>query len=281
MLQGLEPGTPEMAIVAIPGDPPSKARPRVVSKNGITRTYTPARTVKGEKHIAKYLAHAGPYAGNVALACLFYRASYQRIDVDNLLKAVLDAATRAEVWKDDSQVTALVAVADYDPQCPRTIIALCPHTQTLLKRGVDAEVRCEACGKPFVPAGQRRETARWCSRECRMTLAEMVECPSCKQPFKRRTANQIYCSNECRGGARRTERPCARCGEQRAKRGSTLCRACFRLPASSTEATIVNRWAEGARMIDICRELGIPEMLLASRMAKMRKRGVDLPKRRP
>jgi Holliday junction resolvase RusA-like endonuclease len=186
---------PEFHAIVIDGEPVSKARPRFTG-NG--RPYTPKRTRDGEAMIAARFSCLPKFASNVAVGCIFYRSTFQRVDIDNLLKAILDGATRAQLWGDDSQVTAIIGVLEYDRTRPRTVVAFGEHASSL-GRGEDAKATCESCGKRFVAAGRRRETARWCSRECRMTLAESVECPGCHTPFKRRTANQIYCSSACRG----------------------------------------------------------------------------------
>lgn len=182
-------------VAVIDGEPISKARARFTSKG---KPYTPKVTVAGEMRLAAMLASIPTYPGNVVVGCIFYRSSRQRIDLDNLLKAVLDASTRAHVWTDDSQVTAILALLEHDHDRPRTIIALAPHVSSMT-RGDDALVSCEFCGTRFFPAGQRRDKARWCSRECRARLAKPIPCAACGKPFRRRSGNQKYCSNTCRG----------------------------------------------------------------------------------
>lgn len=182
-------------LVVVGGDPPSKARPRFNSRG---RPYTPKKTVEGEKHLAAAFSSVPRQEGNVAIVCIFYRRTFQRIDTDNMLKAVLDAGTRAKIWEDDSQVTALVGIAEYDRQNPRTVVAFGNHESTLL-RGSNTLVECESCGEKFTPGGHRRiGTARWCSQDCRMRLADPVECRWCERPFKRRSGNQVLCSDACR-----------------------------------------------------------------------------------
>lgn len=199
--------------VVVDGDPPSKARARW---NASRKPYTPKKTIEGEKRYAAAFERVTRFEGNVALCCVFYRSTHQRVDVDNMLKAVLDAGTRAKLWHDDSQVTALLGIVEHDRDRPRAVVAFGEHTSSLT-RGINALVPCEACGTLFFPGGRRRETARWCSRGCRMTLAELIDCPSCGQPFKRRSGNQQFCSGACRGAARS-----AAAAEARAQR--THCR---------------------------------------------------------
>jgi len=89
--------------LVVPGEPVAKARPRVVR----TGVYTPARTREQEARLLGYLKAAYPRLQpvtsslSVSVECFF--KGQPRVDVDNLLKLVLDAFNR-RVWADDSQV---------------------------------------------------------------------------------------------------------------------------------------------------------------------------------
>ena len=195
LVEGLcNPGS--LQVVIIPGDPISKARARW---GGSKRPYTPKKTVDGEKVIAWSLKGIPKFNGNVVVACIFQRASYQRVDTDNMLKAVLDGGTKAGVWNDDSQVTALIGIAEYDRDDPRTVVCFAEHKSTLT-RGENAMSTCESCGKKFIASGnKRRHTARWCSIECRMRLRETMVCVQCGKEFQRIVGrSQTVCSEECR-----------------------------------------------------------------------------------
>ena len=118
-----QPCDPRIAV--IPGEPPSKGRPRATIRNGKIQTYTPAETRKAEKRLAWQLRTLGHHpTGPLAVAILFYRSSAHRVDIDNLQKACLDAATMARVWSDDSQVKALAAILQVDRAAPRIVCAL-------------------------------------------------------------------------------------------------------------------------------------------------------------
>lgn len=148
-------------VLVLAGDPMSKARSRF-SRTG--KSYTPASVKEAEARWQRRLAPIRPYMGNVAVSCIFVRADNQRIDVDNMVKLVMDACTAAKVWDDDSQVTALAAVEERDPWEPRTVLALAPH-QSTMRRGSEHWPTCPVCEKQFNPAGRRR--AVYCSQECR------------------------------------------------------------------------------------------------------------------
>jgi hypothetical protein len=121
--------TSAMRCVVVDGEPPAKGRPRW----GKGRTYTPKRTVDGELRLAAGFVGLPMYPSNVAVACVFRRSTRRRVDVDNLLKAVLDAGTAARLWRDDAQVTALVGVLEHDAADPRVTVALGVHTSTLTR----------------------------------------------------------------------------------------------------------------------------------------------------
>lgn len=133
----LAPGAPSSWGLTIPGEPPTKARPRF--SNG--RVYKleadqEAETATGW-HLRKRFRR--PLTGNVALGAIFFRPDRRRIDVDNMLKHLCDAANGI-VWLDDSQVTALAGFAELDVEAPRTLIVIAPHVSTL-ERGTSGSDR--------------------------------------------------------------------------------------------------------------------------------------------
>ncbi|WRQ08194.1 RusA-like resolvase [Mycobacterium phage dwieneke] len=117
--------------LTIPGLPYSKSRPRFTRKG---RPFHDPRDKSAERATAVYLRATvrRPYTGNVALACVFYRDTLRRIDVDNLLKHVCDAANGV-LWVDDCQCTAITAVIELDRQNPRTVLAVAPHTSSMVR----------------------------------------------------------------------------------------------------------------------------------------------------
>lgn len=228
----------DVRTVILNGAPYSKARPRF-SRNG--NTYVPKKEREAEERTAYDLRiyFDQPFTGNVALACIFYRPNFQRIDVDNMLKHVCDAANGI-LWHDDSQVTALVGRAELDADDPRTIIAVARHTSTLT-RGTDATYPCIICEQPISRIGQTK-LRKTCSRECRakaqghQLLDEPVPCAWCAQPFKRENQYRKYCSPACKAEAFRDVRRqaagppvlCTECGTALTHRRGGRCRACWR-----------------------------------------------------
>jgi Holliday junction resolvase RusA-like endonuclease/endogenous inhibitor of DNA gyrase (YacG/DUF329 family) len=239
-----------MRIVTIPGAPPSKARPRF-GKNG--HTYTPKESRKAEERTARYLAanltrtrSTGPSTGNVFLGCIFYRPNMQRIDTDNMLKHVCDAANGL-LWEDDCQVTAIVGITRLDREKPRTIIVVGPHITTM-KRGSDAAYPCEICGKPIKRAGQTN-MKKTCSQPCTYAargytgLSDPVECPQCGGSFVRKTYAQQFCGKLCADGSKRSKRraaaqprsKCLDCGKQLSHTRGGRCRDCWKIHTAQPE----------------------------------------------
>ena len=89
--------------IDIPGDPIPKARPRVYHGHGIT----PKRTLDAEKRVrdafrARY-PDSTPNDGPVEISAVFYMPKRGRLDLDNLLKLVMDALNGL-AYRDDAQV---------------------------------------------------------------------------------------------------------------------------------------------------------------------------------
>ena len=113
--------------VRIPGPPIGKGRPRATVRGGHVRTYTPKRTAQWEARAAVVISDAwgngAPLDGAVAveIIALFPRPGrlvwkrkpmprephISSPDVDNIVKAVLDATEKAGVVRNDRIVFAV------------------------------------------------------------------------------------------------------------------------------------------------------------------------------
>ena len=136
----------------IPGDPIAKGRPRLARRGKKVIRYTPQKTQSWELGAAAILARAWGRrpplycAVEVTVVAVFNRPGrlackhkrpcncspgrvvhLKRPDLDNCIKAQLDALQRAGVIHDDSMVCALHAVKCYasENENPRTEIRLC------------------------------------------------------------------------------------------------------------------------------------------------------------
>jgi len=131
--------TPMTLTVIIPGPPVAKGRPRVSTRGGIVRTYTPKRTASWEAFaVATMLEHWGqiePLRGSLRLSiiALFPRPKrlmwktrpmprephLGRPDADNLAKSVCDALEKWGIHNDSTiwslEVRKLYAAGNEGP----------------------------------------------------------------------------------------------------------------------------------------------------------------------
>lgn len=225
-----------MQVIVIDGPPASKARPRFAGG----RAYTSAESKRAERATAMRLKMAvpSPMTGNVAMVCLFFRPNKQRIDADNMLKHVCDAANGI-LWKDDSQATSITGVVELDAERPRTVVAIAPHA-TSMTRGEDDVGRCEQCGGE-IPMSGRGYKLKFCSASCRgrsRAVASIGErsCEHCKKLFQPANTRQRLCSSACRIESLRNRKrlaakpksKCSSCGKQLAHRRGGQCRDCWK-----------------------------------------------------
>ena len=116
----------------IPGAPIGKGRPRAVSRGGFVRTYTPPKTARWEAVASSVLMAAWGAAPlecpvTVGILALFPRPQRmiwkrkpmprepysQKPDLDNCVKAILDAMEKAGIFRDDKQVWAVDCIKLY------------------------------------------------------------------------------------------------------------------------------------------------------------------------
>lgn len=200
--------TETMDMIVHEGAPRSKSRPKVVGGN----VYTPSKPFQDELATRIMAARVAKRTGNVAIGVIFFRPNYQRIDTDNLLKLVLDACTQAQVWQDDSQVTAVLGITELDPDRPRTVIMLGDHVSTL-DRGLNrTNCVCPQCEKPFY--GFQSTRRKFCSRECRAASTKR---------------SQTVRLGQGRGTKGRPPATCKSCGRELSKRTYERCRDCWRV----------------------------------------------------
>lgn len=155
------PHSDTLRFITIHGSPKSKARPRL----GRHGTYQPD-TLNQQALAWRLRESFGSFrlTGAVAVGAIFYRPNRQRIDADNMMKLVMDAATGV-VWKDDCQVTAQLAIVELDPQKPRTVLVFGEHDSSM-NRDKDKSRVCRVCGITFAaPWSGSRQI--FCGRACK------------------------------------------------------------------------------------------------------------------
>lgn len=228
-------------FMVIEGEPRSKARPRF---SGGGSSYAADKQDAHERLLKHYMRTLmlNPLRGNVAIACIFYRSSKHRVDVDNLLKQVFDAANGI-LWHDDMQVTACIGILKMDRTFPRTLVIVGRHLEPSLDRSnQDISAECKQCGKPFIwrTYARSKQVGKFCSVACsnrfgHPDIMALANCRFCAQPFKRRTSAQSICSDECRiewmrATKKERARPasfCRCCGAPVSRPEYRRCRSCF------------------------------------------------------
>lgn len=105
----------------IEGMPKGQARPRVVSKNGRTWAFSPKNEFRDsvlshiKSNIPAELRGKMPITSGLSVSIVFHMPRpksvakseiwhIKRPDIDNLIKAVLDAVNDTKIWEDDSQI---------------------------------------------------------------------------------------------------------------------------------------------------------------------------------
>jgi len=197
--------------------------------------YTPLSTREYETKIGWLIRKAlGPVAPDAesrfGLRCVFYRPNRLRIDCDNLIKAISDAATGL-VWKDDSQVLEVIG---------RLFLAAeRPHVEFAIYRVPDTAARpkCPTCAKRFVTYPSIG--SKYCSVECfNQTRRVTRNCRQCEKTFtlpqSSAKATSRFCSRSCastfhgqvRVARTALNRVCQDCGRPVSRREYTRCRGC-------------------------------------------------------
>jgi len=133
----------------------------------------------------------------------FFLSGRRKIDIDNLLKPVMDAATHI-VWADDSQVEEVYSVMLRNQDEPG--IEFLIYT---IDDFVDYKYHCGFCGKelhPKVGGGEKLLAKKFCSLNCHnnsQRKGEAVICKECGKSFwngrnnGQRQVAKTFCSRVC------------------------------------------------------------------------------------
>lgn len=201
---------PVVARFTVEGEPESKSRVRFDARN--RRTYTPERTVLAERTMAwrfrevarGYTPDPGKSYGVVGL---FFAATRQRRDVDNMLKLICDALNGL-AWVDDNQVLEVAGRKAYVDNKAHA------RTEVLIYELPPVRQRtspCAHCGKPLQTYPSWRGIRRFCSPACRS--AAMTKPPKpCAACGKDTPNRRKYCSTDCQRHGGRITQQCAQCG---------------------------------------------------------------------
>lgn len=253
-----------VARFELDGEPQSKARARSAKRGNKIITYSPQSNKIAESEVrSAYLEVTRKVERSddkaFAVRAVFYHATRQRRDVDNMLKLILDGLNEV-AWADDTQVVevsgrkilvdkgeAMTVVEVYQVgQMPR-MKALCEncgqpfvtypswanadrrkkHCSPECRKAKSAKDRtrkCRHCRKTFLSHGTSHST-KFCSRECQSANGKSVIlckiCGSEFEQFKSWAESRPYCSKECvlENGRRRAK-------ERRTKTLPGMCLIC-------------------------------------------------------
>lgn len=217
--------TPEnrelVATFIVHGEPISKARARFTKRGSKMVSYTPQKTLDGERSMAAAYLSATNRRGidpeaTFAVHAHFINGTRQRRDVDNMVKLILDGLNDV-AWPDDNQVTEIAAKKSWATKAEaRTEV-------TIYQIGVMGRPSqpCLHCGELFRSYASTREgpsAKKYCSLDCGNAYRASKRartCRHCSEEFQAGGENQevIYCSTECGYAARRADVECNHCGE--------------------------------------------------------------------
>ncbi len=187
------------------------------------RTYTPEKTEDYETHLGWLLRRARVHRNDVddlGVRAIFYVKGRQRRDLDNLLKALLDAANGI-VWRDDQQVVQIVSDLARNSDRPRIelVVYVVQHRART----------CDTCDTVLTPT-QVTHDQTFCSKGCYDTSQRQGRnrsCSACGMTVHRRNikalAKEVFCSPECRTARRNNCRMCGERAEGPPASGSAFC----------------------------------------------------------
>jgi len=222
-----------VAHLTIPGEPVSKARARFTKQGSKIRTFTPEKTRTAEETVATHFRRAQPgwktpTEGDFGVIAVFFCHTFQRRDVDNMLKLVLDACNKV-VWLDDAQVTEVSGRVVRGVPEARSEIAI-------YRTWGDGrpERACKHCGKRFrIYSSTQGRNQRFCSRDCSYVSRRAKRCktcPVCQTEFHPQPGKPLeHCSRECYSASRNVQVSCVECGSEftkpqsLVKRGNAYC----------------------------------------------------------
>lgn len=233
----------------IDGDPAAYGRPRM-TKNG--HAYTPKKTREFKEYMAWVMKAARKESGflktdtdQYGVRAVFYRSNYQRIDIDNLLKMLLDSVTYAGLWKDDAMVTEIAArvVKGHPEPHQRFVIYSCDvSAEEQVSNKVFQKVRhCKECGK-LIEKNYPSSARSYCSLKCWfVSRSTTLKCSQCGIEFQiakskiKGNRKRRFCSRSCNLKYYAKERKkngsdkwlCRICGGKVSRKEYTRCWACM------------------------------------------------------
>ena len=244
-----------ICLVVLQGDPIPAARARVTRFGNYTplsyRRYRQSLSLAIKQAFkplnpTSFIHDLAPEDRRYGVRAFFYRRTFQRTDVDNLLKSVMDAGTSI-LWLDDSQIGEVFGRVFRGSDQPRIEVLVYEMSPEGLSQ-------CERCARLFKPSSGRKGV-RFCGNTCRMAAdedkRESATCLYCNKTFTyppsvARSRPLRFCSRACNLralGKRRREnyspKLCVDCGQRVSRPEYERCKGC-RLAQQQGHASIYN-----------------------------------------
>lgn len=281
-----------MIRLTIPGEPLGKARPRMmrirkwpinIEKEKIIfsiefqgnpiahervrvrrsgKSYIPSKTRNYKNSLAWYIKlkiQNIDYKDNdksiYGIQAIFYRGDRQRIDLDNLLKTILDSITLSGFWSDDSKVAEIAGRLEKIQANPRVNFMVylydsINHIET--SQDYTFQEKCSFCGGPMSLAKSKSYPCRkgqFCSKECFYQSRKIkLKCSYCGKDFeipksllyqktkKGKVYKRSFCSRDCsinywrqlkrKKGKESDNWICSKCGSHVSRKEYKVCRGC-------------------------------------------------------
>lgn len=230
------------------GEPVAHQRPRL-GRGG--KTYTPQKTKEYKEGLAWIIKseirnYKIDKEALYGIQAIFYRSNRQRVDIDNLLKTVLDSLTLAGFWADDAQVREISARLLKSQKQARTEFVVYKISEEWAHV---PSSKCQYCNGPISPKKTYPSSIRqFCSNECfNKSNRITITCRWCGKEFDiprsqatRKSERYQYptqfCSRECSiqyhrqlkriAGKESDKWKCQTCGGRVSRKEYTICRAC-------------------------------------------------------
>jgi Holliday junction resolvase RusA-like endonuclease len=205
-----------IASFVVQGEPVSKSRARFTKRGSKMVSYTPQKTLDGEKAIAAaYLTETKQLAldaeATYAVHAHFINGTRQRRDVDNMVKLILDGLNNV-AWPDDNQVTEIAARKSWATKAEaRTEVTI--YRIGSMNR---PSKKCIQCGTEMLMYASTTKRS-YCSKECmsaKLAETRVCVCKQCGIEFDsgKQARKPLYCSMECKSLDMTSEVKCKHCG---------------------------------------------------------------------
>jgi len=216
--------TPEnrelVASFTVHGEPISKSRARFTKRGSKMVSYTPQKTMDGEKAMAAAFLAVAKARGvdedaTYAVHAHFINGTRQRRDVDNMVKLILDGLNDV-AWPDDNQVTEIAARKSWATKAEaRTEVTV--YRIGEMGRPSQACLQCGELFRSYASTNKGPSAKKYCSLDCGNLYRAALRARTCRHCSNEFQADGElhevgFCSKECAYDSRRADVECTNCG---------------------------------------------------------------------